>query len=182
MKKSALNHGLTGCLARIILLIVVEILTTAICVKVFDMGEIPTYCANFAMICVVCAFAAYYDKEYNGITTKRGGNKSEEKIASGCFVIVALFFLGIAVHFCSAERERQQVKQTIKRSSPTPLRTDTTHHKTKRSTNTFIPTDDEEAYEDLYDNPDFDDLIPGDEYDEEFVDRSEGDPELYDRE
>ena len=32
---------------------------------------------------------------------------------------------------------------------------------------------------DLYDNPDFDDLIPGEEFDEEFVDRSEGDPELY---
>lgn len=34
--------------------------------------------------------------------------------------------------------------------------------------------------QDLYDNPDFDDLIPGEEYDEEFVDRTTGDPELYD--
>ena len=32
---------------------------------------------------------------------------------------------------------------------------------------------------DPYDDPDFDDLFPGDEYDEEFVDRSKGDPELY---
>lgn len=32
---------------------------------------------------------------------------------------------------------------------------------------------------DPYDNPDFDDLVPGEEYDEEFVDRSEVDPELY---
>ena len=32
---------------------------------------------------------------------------------------------------------------------------------------------------DPYDNPDFDDLIPGEEYDEEFVDRDTGDPELY---
>ena len=33
---------------------------------------------------------------------------------------------------------------------------------------------------DLNDDPDFDDLIPGEEYDEEFVDRTTGDPELYD--
>lgn len=33
--------------------------------------------------------------------------------------------------------------------------------------------------QDPYDNPDFDDLIPGEEYDEEFVDRSTGDFELY---
>ena len=32
---------------------------------------------------------------------------------------------------------------------------------------------------DPYDDPDFDDLIPGEEYDEEFIDRSTGDPELY---
>lgn len=35
------------------------------------------------------------------------------------------------------------------------------------------------ADKDLYDDPNFDDLIPGEEYDEEFVDGSEGDPELY---
>ena len=36
-----------------------------------------------------------------------------------------------------------------------------------------------ETDDDPYDNPDFDDVIPGEEYDEEFVDRSKGDPELY---
>lgn len=40
-----------------------------------------------------------------------------------------------------------------------------------------IGTDDDDR--DPYDDPDFDDLIPGEEYDEEFVDRSQGDPELY---
>ncbi|MBQ9670148.1 MAG: hypothetical protein IJV23_03925 [Prevotella sp.] len=39
---------------------------------------------------------------------------------------------------------------------------------------------DEDDDGDPYDNPDFDDLFPGEEYDEEFVDRSEGDHELYD--
>ena len=32
---------------------------------------------------------------------------------------------------------------------------------------------------DPYEDPDFDDLFPGEEYDEEFIDRSTGDPELY---
>ena len=41
----------------------------------------------------------------------------------------------------------------------------------------IIGTDDDDR--DPYDDPDFDDLIPGEEYDEEFVDRSQGDPELY---
>ena len=36
-----------------------------------------------------------------------------------------------------------------------------------------------ETDDDPYDDPDFDDVIPGEEYDEEFVDRSKGDPELY---
>lgn len=41
----------------------------------------------------------------------------------------------------------------------------------------IIGTDNDDR--DPYDDPDFDDLIPGEEYDEEFVDRSQGDPELY---
>ena len=41
----------------------------------------------------------------------------------------------------------------------------------------IIGTDDDDR--DPYDDPDFDDLIPGEEYEEEFVDRSQGDPELY---
>jgi hypothetical protein len=32
---------------------------------------------------------------------------------------------------------------------------------------------------DPYDDPNFDDLVPDEEYDEEFIDRSTGDPELY---
>ena len=38
--------------------------------------------------------------------------------------------------------------------------------------------DDDDDYRDPYENPNFDDVIPGDEYDEEFL-GSEGDPELY---
>ena len=39
--------------------------------------------------------------------------------------------------------------------------------------------EDEDEDIDPYEDPDFDDLFPGEEYDEEFVDRSKGDPELY---
>ena len=41
--------------------------------------------------------------------------------------------------------------------------------------------DDEPDDDDIdpYEDPDFDDLFPGEEYDEEFIDRSTGDPELY---
>ncbi len=42
----------------------------------------------------------------------------------------------------------------------------------------FVGKDDGED-NDSYDDPDFDDLVPGEEHDEEFVDRSKGDPELY---
>ena len=50
----------------------------------------------------------------------------------------------------------------------------------KRTGSLVIGTDDDDRAP--YDDPDFDDLIPGDEYDEEFVERSQGDPELYEEE
>ena len=46
----------------------------------------------------------------------------------------------------------------------------------RKTTGKFVVYDDD--YRDPYENPNFDDVIPGDEYDEEFL-GSEGDPELY---
>ena len=103
-------------------------------------------------------------------------DKSEKRMAAGCFVVAAIFFMILAIYQCTAER---QAKQNVRQSAPLPSRPDTIRHKTKTVIGIPIPTDDEETDNDLYDNPDFDDLIPGDEYDEEFVDRDEGDPELY---
>lgn len=62
-----------------------------------------------------------------------------------------------------AQRHRDSVSNTVKN---------------RKSIGNFVivSNDDDRDY---YDDPDFDDLIPGEEYDEEFVDRSEGDPELY---
>lgn len=100
--------------------------------------------------------------------------KPEKKMSAGCFVVAAIFFMVLAIYQCSAE---QQTKQNIRQSTPIPQETDTIRHKTK--TVISISANGEEPYADLYDNPDFDDLIPGDEYDEEFVDHDEGDPELY---
>ena len=49
----------------------------------------------------------------------------------------------------------------------------------RKPTDKFVVSSCDDDDRDPYDNPDFDDLIPGEEYDEEFVDRSQGDPELY---
>lgn len=49
----------------------------------------------------------------------------------------------------------------------------------RKTAGKFIISSDDD-YIDPYEDPDFDDLIPGEEYDEEFIDRSQGDPELYD--
>lgn len=61
-------RGFTGCLARVLLVIAMETLTIAICVKVFGMGEGSTLSAVLAVLCVILAFAIYYDDDYNGDT------------------------------------------------------------------------------------------------------------------
>lgn len=102
----------------------------------------------------------------------------EKKTTIGCLVSAALLFLATGIYQCNEER---QPKQPPKPSTTAPLMTTPpARQKTKTATSTFTLTDDEETDGDPYDNPDFDDLIPGEEYDEEFVDRDEGDPELYD--
>ena len=104
--------------------------------------------------------------------------ESEKKATVGCLVVAALFFLVLGVYQCNEER---QSKQEAKPSTTAPLiNTAPVRQKIKTATSTFTLTDDEKADGDPYDDPDFDDLIPGEEYDEEFVDRDEGDPELYD--
>lgn len=105
-------------------------------------------------------------------------DETEKKATVGCFVVAALFFLmlGIYLHY-----EERSSKQEMKPSTAAPLKnTAPSHQKTKTATSIFTPEEDEETDGDLYENPDFDDLFPGEEYDEEFVDRSKGDPELYD--
>ena len=77
--KLTLAHGQMGCLARFFLVIVIEVLTTAICIKVFEMSEIPTYCVNFSVLCIICAFAVYYDDEYNGTTPKAKQRQKPEE-------------------------------------------------------------------------------------------------------
>ena len=104
--------------------------------------------------------------------------ESEKKATVGCLVVAALFFLVLGVYQCNEDR---QAEQKVKPSATAPLtNTPPVRQKTKTTTNAFTPADDEETDGDPYDNPNFDDLVPGEEYDEEFVDRDEGDPELYD--
>ena len=59
-----------GCMARVLLVIATETLTIAVCVKGFGMSEGSTLCAVFAILCIVLAFAIYYDDAYNGQAQK----------------------------------------------------------------------------------------------------------------
>lgn len=113
---------------------------------------------------------------------KMNNEKSEKKTAVGCLLIAAMFFFALAVFQCNEEREEVKAKEEVK--SQKPLTPSTVTPEKRAASRTFAPitgeNTDGDTYDDPYDDPDFDDLIPGEEYDEEFVDRSQGDPELYD--
>lgn len=113
----------------------------------------------------------------------------DNKATAGCFALVAILFLAVTIFLHNEEKEKRQNKQEI--THPNTSSTDGIHHKKENtaiiSTNNIAAPvttnkedDDASDDDDPLENPDFDDLIPGDEYDEEFVDRSMGDPELYD--
>lgn len=171
--------GLTGCLTRLLLIIVVETLTAAICFKVLGMNESSTYYTIFAMLCILSAFVLYYDNNDNEQSQKKK-NQTEKKAGVGCLLVVALFFFVVAC-FLNTKNDKEDTPN--RESTSLPFSSDTAEHKTKTNTGKFYQVetskDDDELYDDPYDNPDFDDLFPGEEYDEEFID-SEGDPELYD--
>ena len=76
-------RGCTGCLARVLLVIAMETLTIAICVKVFGMGEGSTLSALLAVLSIILAFAIYYGEDYNSDTPKRKPRQvSQEDINS----------------------------------------------------------------------------------------------------
>ena len=114
----------------------------------------------------------------------------DNKTTAGCFVLIAVFILAVAIGLHNEEKEKRQNKQEITYPTINTSSTDDIHRKKENTAVTItnsiatIPAttsgNDENDDDDLLENPDFDDLIPGDEYDEEFVDRSTGDPELYD--
>lgn len=115
----------------------------------------------------------------------------DNKATAGCFALVAILFLVVTIFLHNEEKEKRQNKQEITHPTINTSSTDGIHHKKENtaiiSTNniaTPVTTnkedDDASDDDDPLENPDFDDLIPGDEYDEEFIDRSMGDPELYD--
>ena len=75
------------------------------------------------------------------------------------------------------KERREKIEQAHKKSQRHRDSVINTVKNRKSIGNFVIVSNDDDC--DYYDNPNFDDLIPGEEYDEEFVDRSEGDPELY---
>lgn len=107
-------------------------------------------------------------------------DKTDKKTAAGCLLIAAFFFFFLAIYQCSEERQEKQTKQEIRYSAPAPYGSDKPTHTKRVATGTYAPTTETNTNGDPYDNPDFDDLIPGEEYDEDFIDHSSGDHELYD--
>lgn len=105
------------------------------------------------------------------------------------FLIIIGCIFGCTAYFALQERKQKEKfqrwdnerREAIRRGLDTVrLHNDSIRKSvsTKRgNSGIVIDTDDDDL--DPYDDPDFDDLIPGEEYDEEFVDRSQGDPELY---
>lgn len=65
MKKSVLTQEMTGCFTRFIFVIAIEILISIICIKGLGMSGFTTPYVIFSVLCVICAFAIYYDDEYN---------------------------------------------------------------------------------------------------------------------
>lgn len=105
------------------------------------------------------------------------------------FLIIMGFLFGCTAYFALQERKQKEEfrrrdnehREAIRRGLDSiRLHNDSVRksvsNKQVRSGIVFGTDDDDR---DPYDDPDFDDLIPGEEYDEEFVDRSQGDPELY---
>ena len=110
-------------------------------------------------------------------------------------VIIGVAY-GLTIYFALQERHhkdeirRQKVEKQRLFEEESRWRDSIKHHhknvtKTvngrKRGNISLGKNEDEDEDEDIdpYEDPDFDDLFPGEEYDEEFVDRSKGDPELY---
>lgn len=114
-------------------------------------------------------------------------------------LLVTIIFLsilyGITIYFALQERKRNQERrrveaeqQRIREEKYLQWRDSFWHYneciantiKERKRVN-ITSKDDELDDDDIdpYEDPDFDDLFPGEEYDEEFIDRSTGDPELY---
>lgn len=102
------------------------------------------------------------------------------------FLIIVGSIYGCAIYFAlqevKQEKEYRQRKKELReknnQSLPTPQQDKDNIKDCRKTIERHIGVYDDD-YNDPYDDPDFDDLIPGEEYDEEFIDRSQGDPELY---
>ena len=111
-------------------------------------------------------------------------------------IIFLSILYGITIYFALQERERNQERRRVEaeqqriREEKYLQWRDSFRHYNESIANTIkerkrvnITSKDDELDDDddidPYEDPDFDDLFPGEEYDEEFIDRSTGDPELY---
>lgn len=112
---------------------------------------------------------------------------------SGCLALVVIFVALCVIMQCNDARSKRYNKQAqpetpshiapapkkATETQPEPVSTAPSPSQVQETYNTTRNmSDEEEMYGDQYDNPDFDDAVPGDEFDEEFM-GSEGDPEVY---
>ena len=192
-------QGLVKLLTIVALFVVVEALIIAVCIGIFDMDQAATYPVVIGVLLIVLAIAAYFQNDSNRTTSEIPQRKSVRKRkntvnqdnlgnkgAAGCFTLFAIIFFAAAIVTNTKEHKIRRENQGITYPSVNTLSTDDVYNKTENivmpKTESIITTaskandDDEDPLE----NPDFDDLVPGDEFDEEFVDGSTLDPELYD--
>lgn len=71
MTKQSVTWVLTGCLAKVVLIVAAEILTIAMCINVFDFGSGATLCTAIAVFCVTFAVVVYISRDKNGNTQKK---------------------------------------------------------------------------------------------------------------
>ena len=103
--------------------------------------------------------------------------------------LITLSVIGIVYGATAFFALRERKNKELRKKERMELRENplvSTHREVIQQRDTLHPKikDDGDDDDDVdpYDDPDFDDLIPGEEYNEEFVDRSIGDPELYENE
>ena len=106
-------------------------------------------------------------------------------------IVVLCAMFGCTIYFAFQERRykeefyRKDTERRVKIRQGLELsrrHNDSIRHsmKNKKRNAVFEAGKEGDDDKDPYDDPDFDDLFPGEEYDEEYVDGSTGDLELYD--
>ena len=182
----------------------------AFCERIFQMEVGSLFFACLALIFAFCSVRGFFgapnavprDPKRSAAENNRliEEERMERYALSGCGCIVFFVLLALAVCICCGEREMRRIRaeqeieqkrlrveremreagQKRRRADARALNRERARHEQGVGASERFSPDNAGEDGDPYDDPDFDDLFPGEEYDEEFVDRDMGDPELYD--